>query len=127
MTDVKNATPGRWRDPKSRNLYLDVKAKGIYHWTYRYTRPSTKKKTETGLGPLLIDDARAKARELAAVVAKGIDPVEAKREARASGTTFGECFKKWKALQESKWKDGLGRVDTYRNHKMIAARVTTAR
>ena len=79
-------------------LYYKPTAKGTGSFLYRYTSPTrrsgaTGQRRDMGLGgyPLLtLADARQKAAEAAAVVAKGIDPLDAKEAPAASpaGRTF---------------------------------------
>src|SRR5947209_6005222 len=65
------------------------------HWRYRFTRKATGKATETTIGEwpgYSYADAREEAYQLKAKIAKGHDPVEAKRQQRtAAKTTFDDA------------------------------------
>jgi integrase len=86
VKSIQAAGPGRHRDDKG--LYLEVSKDGATkRWLYRFTSPVTFKVTEAGLGvfPTIgLADARAKATDMRAAIAKGVDPIIAKRETRAA-------------------------------------------
>lgn len=66
-----------------RGLYLLVKANGSKLWRYDYARPLTKKRATYSLGAypdLSLVDARNMHGELRTMLAKGIDPLEYKKE-----------------------------------------------
>jgi hypothetical protein len=68
------------------NLYLEVTGKGTRRFLLRYVSPVSHRATEAGLGVFpatSLADARARAAEMRALIAKGIDPIVQKREARA--------------------------------------------
>jgi integrase len=82
---AQTAKPGRHRVEK--NLFFEVSDDGSKRWLYRFTSPLTRRVTEAGLGtfPVIgLAAARAKAIEYRALVAKGVDPIQAKRAARAA-------------------------------------------
>ena len=91
---VVTAKPGRHGD--GRGLWLHVAPSGAKKWLYRYTWQG--RVTETGLGSaslVTLLEAREKAQQCRLMVARGINPVEAKRAATAAITgpkkpTFGE-------------------------------------
>jgi hypothetical protein len=88
VKQVERAAPGRHR--VSESLYLFVGPNGVRRLIFRYTKPSTSRVTETGLGRLdtvTLAEARAKVLEYRRMVAQGLDPVERKREQRAESTT----------------------------------------
>jgi integrase len=92
-----NAAPG---------LYLIVTARGR-RWAFRYTKPSTRRVTELGLGSatlLTLAEAREKALDCRRAVAKGLDPVEQKREQRRSQTTFNEMANAYLAIKQQEWR-----------------------
>ena len=88
--------------PSHKGLYLLVSASGQRRWVYRYTKPTTGKVTEAGLGGfdvLGLADARDVANDhRKGLKGKGkVDPIEAKRAAKAerlaqkkAAITFGE-------------------------------------
>ena len=94
-----NAAPG---------LYLIVTARGR-RWAFRYTKPSTRRVTELGLGSatvLSLAEAREKAFDYRRAVAKGLDPVEQKREQRRSQITFAEVASTYLAIKQQEWRSG---------------------
>jgi integrase len=95
------AKPGRHRI--ERGLYLEVTKDGeSRRFLLRFVSPITHRATEAGLGtyPIVsLADARAKASEYRSLIAKGIDPIQQKREARAqviaeakASTTFSDAL-----------------------------------
>jgi len=57
---------------------------GGVRWTFRYTSPVTRKRRETGLGPVTLKEARERADDLRAIVRAGRDPLlEAEQRAAA--------------------------------------------
>jgi integrase len=95
VRSLQTAKPGRHRiDP---NLYLEVSKDGrSRRFLLRFTSPVTLRPTEAGLGTyptVSLADARARASEMRAAIAKGIDPIVTKREARASILAAQEAAK----------------------------------
>src|SRR6516164_1861431 len=87
---VQKAPPGRHNAGHS--LYLIV-TPSSRRWAFRFTKPSTRKVTELGLGNatlLTLVEARDKVHDLRRTVLNGDDPVEAKRDHRRLQTTFAE-------------------------------------
>jgi integrase len=95
------AKPGRHRI--ERGLYLEVsKDGGSRRFLLRFVSPQTHRATEAGLGTypgVSLADARAKASEYRSLIAKGVDPIHAKREKRAAvlaeakaSTTFSDAL-----------------------------------
>jgi integrase len=79
VKQVQAAGPGRHR--VSASLYLIVAPNGSRRWAFSYTKPSTGKVTETGLGSadlIPLAEARAKTHDLRRMVARGQDPIDAK-------------------------------------------------
>jgi integrase len=78
--------PGRHRD--ERGLYVDVSPDGrTRRFVLRFVSPVTHRATEAGLGvyPATgLADARAKAAQYRAAIARGEDPIHAKRAKRAA-------------------------------------------
>jgi integrase len=83
-------------------------------WRYRYTRKATGKATETTIGEwptYSYADAREEAYQLKAKIAKGHDPVKAKRQQRvAAKTTFADACEGFINTHRSKWR-GLKNVN----------------
>jgi integrase len=81
-------------------------------WIYRFTSPTTKRVTETSIGSIFnwtYGAARTEAMRLQFLVAKGQDPVQAKRQERAAQTTFGEACDRWIANHQSLWSESQKR------------------
>jgi integrase len=85
VRSLQTAKPGRHRI--DRGLYLEVaKDRRSRRFLLRFVSPQTHRATEAGLGTypaVSLADARAKASEYRSLIAKGIDPIQQKREARA--------------------------------------------
>jgi integrase len=74
---------------------------------FRYTSPLTHKPNETLIGyypAVSYHDARAEVARMRALLAKGIDPVQAKREQRIAGTTFKQVWEEWKQSRKGRWR-----------------------
>jgi integrase len=120
VTSRKIATarkPGHYCD--GAGLWLQVAAGAevgavTKSWTFRFTSPVTGKVREMGLGSLLtfsVAGARERARELRQDVARGIDPIEAKRSLHAElrraavgRMTFAQCAADYLAEHSSGWR-----------------------
>jgi hypothetical protein len=80
---VATAKPGHYHD--GAGLYLHVSKNGSKKFSYRYTDPIFHRVTETGLGSAMVvslAEARDKANEARKLVAAGINPITARREAK---------------------------------------------
>lgn len=98
--------PGRHSDGKG--LYLNVTETGARSWLFMWKRDG--KRREMGLGSLAdlsLKDARAMAADARAKVMAGLDPIEVKRKARASGerVTFGAVADQLLASKRSEWRN----------------------
>lgn len=114
---AEKAPAGRHSVPSYKGLYLLVSASGQRRWVYRYTKPTTGKVTEAGLGGfdvLGLADARDVANDhRKALKGKGkVDPIEAKRAAKAerlaqqrAAITFGEVATDYIAEKASGWSE----------------------
>jgi integrase len=103
---VATAKPGRHCD--GRGLYLAVSDSGAKKWVLRFT--FNHRVTEMGLGnaDVPLAQARDKAAEARKLVASGINPILAKREAkRAAGgeRPFGQCANALLAAKSSEWRN----------------------
>jgi integrase len=94
LTDrtVKAAKPGAYCD--GRGLWLHVSESGARKWILRFS--FDRRVHEMGLGnaaDVWLADARVKAADARRLAASGVNPIVARREARAVETakTFGEC------------------------------------
>jgi integrase len=103
---VHKAPPGRHN--AAPGLYLIVSQdRQSRRWAFRYTKPSTRRVTELGLGRatlLSLAEAREKAHDYRLVVARGQDPVEAKREQRRLMITFAEMANVYIAIKQPGWR-----------------------
>ena len=76
-------------------------------WAFRYTRPSTRRVTELGLGNaalLTLAEAREKALDCRRAVARGLDPIEQRREQRRSQIAFAEVANAYLAIKQQEWR-----------------------
>jgi hypothetical protein len=106
VKQVQSAGPGRHR--VSASLYLLVASEGQgKRWIFRYTKPSTGRVTETGLGSadvVTLAEARTKAHDYRRMVAKGQDPVDAKRDARPA-VTFAALANEYLDIQDKRFRN----------------------
>jgi integrase len=93
----------------SQSLYLYVAPDGqTRRWIFRFTKPGVGRVTETGLGSfdlVTLSEARAKVHELRRMVAKGDDPIDAKREARTTSITFADVAAQFLEVQERRFRN----------------------
>ena len=93
-------------------LYLLVKVNQTKFWEFRYTKPSTKKKTFMGLGSypdISLAEARNKASTFRTQLINGVDPqlfmAEQKRLlAEAQANTFQVVAEQWKSTKVGRLK-----------------------
>ena len=106
QSQVPEAPPGRHNAGSS--LFLVVSEDGRNRrWVFRFTKPSTHKRTEMGLGSadvVTFADALAEALKQRKVVAEGKDPVEEKRKARRERTTFADVAVDYIGVKEEGWR-----------------------
>jgi len=106
INDVAKALPGRHRAGPS--LYLIVSADGQNRrWVFRFTKPSTRRVTELGLGSadvVTLAEARDRAHDYRRAVARGEDPIEQKREQRRTQITFAELASAYIAVKQPGWR-----------------------
>jgi integrase len=109
-----NAEPGRHR--VSACLYLVVEGRNK-RWAFRFTRPGTKRQTEKGLGRykvVTLAEARAKVHGLRRAVAKGVNPIDAKRAATPA-TTFAGVAADYIEVQARRYRN----PNTVRNTRLM--------
>src|SRR6516164_7200177 len=104
-------TPGMYAD--GGGLYLQVSERGA-SWILRYML--NKRAREMGLGPVALfslAEARTKALEARKLRHEGIDPIEARRAARAQlrldaakAMTFQQCAEAHIKAQRAGWRNG---------------------
>ena len=108
--DVARATPGRHSDTKATGLHLIVSADRQHRrFLFRYTKPSTGRVTELGLGSttlFTLAEARDKVIDYRRTVARGEDPADPKREQghSAHGPTFEEVAAAFIAAKQPGWR-----------------------
>ncbi|MEJ0093885.1 MAG: integrase arm-type DNA-binding domain-containing protein [Methylocella sp.] len=112
--------PGRHGD--GAGLYLHIDAGGRRRWIFLAIRGSKRggkrqeMRREMGLGgypAVTLADARAKADEARKLVAAGVDPIEARREAgkpEAGKPTFGEYADKFVEAKSAEWRNDKHRA-----------------
>lgn len=100
--------PGRHAD--GQNLYLKISADGSSKsWVFLFDVGGRQR--EGGLGSIAsvsLAQAREKAVEWRSLLAKGIDPLEAKKAAHAAAVTrktFGQCAEELIASKRSEWRN----------------------
>lgn len=112
VKQVEAAGPGRLSD--GGGLYLDRDRQGRSRWVFMYTQAG-KGRREMGLGKagpggVSLPDARAAAEDARKLLAKGLDPIEERRNAEAAleagqtpRPTFGEVADQLIAAHETSW------------------------
>jgi integrase len=103
---------GRYKDGFMPGLYLQVSQTGTKSWLLRY-EVNGRRERWMGLGSAAIfslAEARARARVARQQLSDGIDPLQAKRDAKtaarlaaAKQLTFREAAKRYAAQHEAKW------------------------
>lgn len=101
---VQTLGPGYHADGDG--LYLQVTDNGARSWILRYQ--IAKRRREMGLGPVALfglAEARQRAAQQRRLLADGVDPIAARRAARAvTGRTWGQALEDFIAAHEAGWK-----------------------
>lgn len=127
---AKLTEPGRYGD--GRGLYLQVTPTGARSWLLRYERGGRER--AMGLGPVgdfTLDEARERARKARQLLKDGIDPLDARNEARASqaverglaaaaNVTFRECVEQYYKFHSRKWNNAKHSAQFLSTMKMYA-------
>ena len=98
--------PGRHSD--GGGLFLSIGQGGQRRWTFMWVRDGRQR--EAGLGSasiITLAEARQRAAECRQLVAKGEDPIAAKRAAKAAAAsrkTFGQCAEEVIAAKRPEWR-----------------------
>jgi hypothetical protein len=98
--------PGRHAD--GYGLYLTITKAGTKSYTFLYRRAG--RSHEMGLGSVMtttLAQARQKATDCRALLAKGLDPLDTRQtsvEAHTNRQTFGDCAVKLIASKRSAWR-----------------------
>jgi integrase len=106
-------TPGYYAAGGAPGLYLCIAKGGSKSWIYRYQTAGRRR--DAGLGSILaftLAEARDKAIDLRRMIARGVDPIDAKRAARVSAgldaakaMTFKACGEAYIAAHEAGWRN----------------------
>lgn len=110
---AKLNAPGRYRDPETRGLYLQVGRTGTKSWLLRYELNGRER--FHGLGSFKdfsLKEARERARLARQKIADGIDPIDVKRAERAvraaeaaKTVTFEEAARQYYDQNEPRWRN----------------------
>jgi integrase len=116
--------PGRYGD--GRGLYLAVSATSARKWVFRFTIAG--RVTEMGLGNAAVSlaQAREKAAEARKLVAAGVNPIEARREAgrlKAGKPTFGQCADALLEAKSPEWRNDKHRAQWKMTLETYASRL----
>jgi integrase len=101
---VETAPAGKYED--GGGLRLVVSASGARKWVFRYTLSG--KRREMGLGSfptVELSDARTKAAECRALVARGDDPIKARRVGSERVPSFTSCAAQYIRAHRRGWKN----------------------
>lgn len=109
---VDTLGPGRHSDGD--RLYLDVSETGARTWVFRFTWQG--KPRETGCEAKTLAEARAKANFYRQQLKAGVNPIDAKREAKMQGQalTFRDAMEKVIAAKSPGWR-GARHADEWRS------------
>jgi integrase len=115
---IRDARPGD-RLSDGGGLRLDIDRAGNSSWIFRFTSPTTGKERYLGLGPLAdvtLPKARIAAAKARDLLRNGKDPLDEKREARATarlaavrGITFRQCAERLMDAHAGSWKNPIHR------------------
>lgn len=126
-TDYKMSEPG--------GLYLLVKPNGSKWWRMRYSIRGVQKQISMGVYPqVTLARARAACNEAKALIARGIDPLEARREEKSEKKaetapekmTFGMMAEEWFKKNEETWANGHKRTIRLRLDKYVLPFIANA-
>lgn len=108
-TTIKNAKPKikTYKLFDGRGLYLEVKPNGAKRWRFKYMFEGKEKLISLGLYPdISLKDAREAHQEARSMVAKGINPSEARKaqkEAQSDINSFEAIAREWHTRNLNKW------------------------
>jgi integrase len=117
---ITGKTPKRARFSDGENLFFVIDASGSRTWSFIYSRNG--KAREIGLGSypgVELKAARDKAKEYRDMLGEGLDPKEAKEQAKKpkieeGAITFGEAMEGFLAVIAEEWRSqrNIGQTDT---------------
>ncbi len=112
---AKLTEPGRYRDPETRGLYLQVAPGGTQSWLLRYELNGRER--FHGLGSaddFSLKEARERARKARQLLSDGVDPVEHKRAEKAAAAlvaakrreavTFAQAVTRYLEKKSPEWR-----------------------
>ncbi len=115
---IAKLKPGRYRDPETRGLYLQVGPTGTRSWLFRFELNKQPERS-MGLGAypdFSLKEARERARAARQLLTDGIDPIEARATARDAkraeaihNVTFRQAAKAYIAAHADGWRNGKHR------------------
>ncbi len=109
LTAREAATKKAGRYGDGAGLYLIVSPSGTRKWVFRFTFDGCVSETGAGGSSTTLAEAREKAEALRRAVRNGINPVEARRNAKAADAarmTFGEMTEEYIRARSSSWRNG---------------------
>lgn len=128
-TQIKQAKPKEkeFNLADGGGLYLRIKPSGAKLWLFNYSRPVSKKRANMSLGrypDLPLGDARVETQKLRDLLAKGIDPLEHRKDqtrnaAIAHTNTLQHITEKWITLKKDNISDSYYRKIDNRLSKYI--------
>jgi len=101
-----------------RGLYLEISPAGGRWWRWKYRAGGKEKRLSLGVYPdVSLREARLKRDEARKVLAAGLDPGEARKQAKqAAGATFESVAREWLEVRRPGWSAGHAE----RNHSRLA-------
>lgn len=127
---ARNAKPKErsYKVRVARGLYLLVNPDGSKYWRFRYRYLGTPKSISLGVYPYVgVADAQGKAHDARVLLAKGVNPSEAKRQAKlalrlAVSRTFGQAAQQWYEHNLARWQPATAeKVRQYLDKDMLPA------
>lgn len=106
-------TPGRYAVGGVVGLYLEVSQSGYRSWVFRFKTEGRRKDMSLGSYPLVgLADARLLASEKRGLIAKGVDPLQVRHQAKLDAKlcqttekTFDWCAQEYIKSKKSEWKN----------------------
>jgi integrase len=110
-TQIRNAKIGSKPLYDGHGLQLRVSASGTKSWTFNYSVPFSKRRTNIGIGTypaIKLTQARKLREQYAELLAADVDPAEYRKEQAKLNTvaqvnTFGMAYAKWIESKEGEW------------------------
>jgi integrase len=110
---VDSAEPGTYSDGGNLFLVVEKPPSTSRRWAFVFTPPSGRRQREMGLGGarnVTLARARELAAECRAQLARGVDPIEARKAANAPPLPkFGTFADEWISTMEASWRSAVHR------------------